>query len=130
MGGFCVTPHDLDENAQPDHFTGRRDGILFACRTSAARRQWVFAFGNMAPMKRSLTISLLIAGFVAGLGAGFVGGCRHQQFNLALQENKVAAANLKANTDFYRGTNLSPQLREFLKARIYCNVYNCVNSDL
>jgi hypothetical protein len=78
----------------------------------------------MAPMKRSLTISLLIAGFVAGLGTGFVGGCRHQQFDLALQENKVAAANLKANTDFYGGTNLSPQLREFLKARIYCNVYN------
>jgi hypothetical protein len=75
-------------------------------------------------MKRSTVIIPLAIGLALGATAGSVGGCRYQQFNLALQENKVAAANLKMNTDFYGGTNLSPQLREFLKARIYCNVYN------
>jgi hypothetical protein len=75
-------------------------------------------------MKRSTVIISLTIGLALGGTAGFVGGCRYQQFNLALQENKVAAANLKMNTDLHGGTNLSPQLREFLKARIYCNVYN------
>lgn len=75
-------------------------------------------------MKRSAAIIPVVIGLILGASAGFVGGCRYQQFNLALQENKVAAANLKMNTDLYGGTNLFPQLREFLKARIYCNVYS------
>ena len=51
-------------------------------------------------------------------------GARYKQFDLALQENKVAAANLKFNS-----TNLCPQFREYLKARIYCNVHNYYPDD-
>jgi hypothetical protein len=80
-------------------------------------------------MNRPLPIFLSIVTFVVGVGAGFIGGCRYRQFDLALQENKVAAGNLMINRAFYGGTNLSPQLREFLKARIYCNVYNYYPSD-
>jgi hypothetical protein len=83
----------------------------------------------IARMKRPVAIFLVIVAFVAGVGAGFLGGCRYRQFDLALQENKVAAANLKMDTDFYGSTNLSPQFREYLKARIYCNVYNYYSSD-
>ena len=43
---------------------------------------------------------------------------------MALTENKIAAANLKADRNFYGGTNLAPEFREYLKARIYHNVYS------
>ena len=59
-----------------------------------------------------------------GVAAGFAAGWRHRQFQLALQENMTAAANLQ----FYT-TNLCPGLREYLKARIYCNVRNYYPSD-
>ena len=36
---------------------------------------------------------------------------------MALQENKVATDNLRLSA-----TNLAPQLREYLKARVYCNI--------
>jgi hypothetical protein len=80
-------------------------------------------------MKKSLAMLLITTGFLAGIGAGFVGGCRYRQFSLALQENKLAAGNLHMNTFLHGGTNLSPQLREFLKARIYCNVRNLYPND-
>lgn len=82
-----------------------------------------------ARVKRPMTSLLLIAAFAIGVGVGFVGGCRYRQFDLALQENKVAAANLKTDADLFGGTNLTPQFREYLKARIYCNVYNYFSSD-
>lgn len=37
---------------------------------------------------------------------------------MALQENKIATVNLRFNS-----TNVGPQLKEYLKARIYCNVF-------
>jgi hypothetical protein len=69
-------------------------------------------------MKRLTVIFLILGGVLIGLAIGFLLGWRQAAFELALQENKVATANLK----FY-GTNLTPQLREYLKARVYCNVY-------
>jgi hypothetical protein len=63
-----------------------------------------------------LTI-IFIIGLAIGLLVGSIFGSKQASFGAALQENKVAAANLK----FY-STNLTPQLREYLKARIYCNV--------
>jgi hypothetical protein len=60
---------------------------------------------------------LFMLGLVIGFFVGAIVGSRQSSFSSALEENKVAAANLK----FY-GTNLTPQLREYLKARIYCNV--------
>jgi hypothetical protein len=75
-------------------------------------------------MKRSLAVVLLFVGILIGLGVGFVLGWRQRQFDLALQENKVAAVNLKFNS-----ANLCPQFREYLKARIYCNVYNYYPSN-
>lgn len=72
-------------------------------------------------MKRLPTILL---GVVIGFGLGFVVGWRNRQFELALQENKIAAVNLTL-----RSTNLCPQFREYLKARIYCNIYNYYPND-
>jgi hypothetical protein len=65
-------------------------------------------------MKLAITFAF---GLSMGLLIGFILGFRQGTFQIALQENKVAAANLK----FY-STNSTPQLREYLKARIYCNV--------
>ena len=73
---------------------------------------------------RSRATVLFLFGIVVGLGVGFILGCRHRQFHLALQENKVAAANLQFNS-----TNLCTEFREYLKARIYCNVYNYYPGD-
>jgi len=67
-------------------------------------------------MKVKLVI-IFVVGLTIGLLIGSIGGCKSASFGAALQENKVAAANLKCC-----GTNLTPQLREYLKARIYCNV--------
>ncbi len=61
---------------------------------------------------------------VLGFLVGFIAGRRYGQLDLALRENKVAAANLKMNRDFFGGTNLPPLFQEYLKARIYCNVRN------
>ena len=58
-------------------------------------------------------VSLLSLGLAVGYGLGFWQG----NFQQALKENKVSMANLR-----FFGTNLNPQLREYLKARIYCNV--------
>jgi hypothetical protein len=73
-------------------------------------------------MKRVHALVLLTVGLGIGLGFGFVLGLKHASFQLALQENRVAAANLK-----FAGQNgdseLAPQLREYLKARIYSNVH-------
>lgn len=63
-----------------------------------------------------LTIIFAI-GLVIGLLVGSIVGSKGASFGAALQENKVAAVNLKFHND-----DLSPQLREYLKARIYCNV--------
>jgi hypothetical protein len=67
-------------------------------------------------MKLKLVI-IFIVGLTIGLLIGSICGSKSASFGVALQENKVAAANLK----FY-GTNLTSQLREYLKTRIYCNV--------
>lgn len=69
-------------------------------------------------VKKLTVICLVLGGVLFGLVVGLALGWRQASFQSALQENKVAAANLK----FY-GTNLTPQLREYLKARVYCNVY-------
>jgi hypothetical protein len=69
-------------------------------------------------MKRPGVILLLLGGVLLGVALGFFLGWRQAAFQIALQENKVATWNLKFN-----GTNLTPQLREYLKARVYCNVY-------
>lgn len=69
-------------------------------------------------MKRPFTTILVgIAGVVAGLFVGLVLGHRQGEFQAALRENKIAVANLK-----FHGTNVSPQLREYLKTRIYSNI--------
>jgi hypothetical protein len=62
-------------------------------------------------------VIIFAAGLTIGLLIGSICGSKSASFGAALQENKVAAANLQ----FY-GTNLTPQLREYLKTRIYCNV--------
>ena len=80
------------------------------------------------PMKW-LFVPPLVVGLLVGSAAGYVGGCRSQQFRVALQENRIAAANLRMNVDFFGGTNLPPQLQEYLKARIYCNVYHYYPRD-
>ena len=68
-------------------------------------------------MKKLSVIIYVLGGVGFGVVIGAVLGWRQGSFQVALQENKVATANLK----FY-GTNLTPQLREYLKARVYCNV--------
>jgi len=75
-------------------------------------------------MNRPLVITAALTALLIGILVGFVMGRRYRQFDLALQENKVAAANLKTNHDFFAGTNLPPVFQEYLKARIYCNVRN------
>ncbi len=75
-------------------------------------------------MNRRLVITVGLATMALGILVGFMAGSRFRQFDLALRENKVAAANLKMNRDFFGGTNLPPVFQEYLKARIYCNVRN------
>ena len=72
---------------------------------------------NQTLMNRDLRIAagLLLLGI--GFAAGAVWGWRHGQFQAALEENKVAARNLEDNH-----LNLSPDLREYLKGRIYYNI--------
>ena len=75
-------------------------------------------------MKHSRVILLVILAFGAGVVIGGIGGSRSTRFSLALTENKIAAANLAADRNFYGGTNLAPEFREYLKARIYHNVFS------
>ena len=70
-------------------------------------------------MNRRAAIAIAAAGLIVGVLIGFAAGWRYRQFQLALQENKIAAGNLK-----YASTNLPPVFQEYLKARIYCNVRN------
>src|SRR5271155_3018402 len=63
-------------------------------------------------------LAMLLLGLAVGLLVGFLFGLKQGAFRMALQENKVAVDNLRMSP-----TNLTPQLREYLKARIYCNVY-------
>ena len=69
-------------------------------------------------------ITVAITALAVGGLVGFIAGCRYSRFDLALQENKVAAANLSLNRNFFGGTNLPTVFQEYLKARIYCNVRN------
>jgi len=80
--------------------------------------------GSIHIMKHSHVILLVILAFVAGLIIGGVGGSRSTRFGLALTENKIAAANLANDRNYYGGTNLAPEFREYLKARIYHNVFS------
>lgn len=72
---------------------------------------------NQTLMNRDLRIAagLLLLGI--GFAAGFMWGWRRGQFQAGLEENKVAAVNLQDNH-----LNLSPDLREYLKGRIYYNL--------
>jgi hypothetical protein len=71
-------------------------------------------------MKHSRVILLVSLAFVAGVIIGGVVGSRDARFGLALTENKIAAANLMPGRDI----PLSPEFREYLKARIYHNVFS------
>ena len=68
-------------------------------------------------MKLPKSTVALLGGIAVGVAIGFFVGWRQASFQLALWENKVAAVNLKFGSD-----KMSPQLREYLKARIYSNV--------
>lgn len=74
-------------------------------------------------MKRSSIICLVVVAFAVGVVVGGIAANRFTRFSLALSENKIAASNLALDRNFYGGTNLSPDFREYLKARIYHNVY-------
>lgn len=68
-------------------------------------------------MKRlRLILSVLLFG-VVGFATGYVWGFTSGRFQAGLEENKIAAADLRA-TDL----ELSPDLREYLKGRIYYNL--------
>lgn len=69
-------------------------------------------------MKRTLVVLAVLCGLMIGVGFGFVLGFKKGSFQVALQENKIATVNLKFNS-----TNITPQLREYLKARVYYNVH-------
>ena len=75
-------------------------------------------------MKRSYVILLVVAAFIAGVYVGGINGSRSTSFGLALTENKIAAANLATDRNFLGSTNLSPEFREYLKARIYHNIFS------
>ena len=64
----------------------------------------------------TLAIGVLV-GAIVGLAVGFACGRCQGQFQVAFQENRVACSNLR-----FRPTALGPQLREYLKARVYSNV--------
>ena len=61
------------------------------------------------------------------LAAGFCGGAfwgvRFASFQSALAENKIATVNLDSSSE------LNPQFREYLKARIYSNILQFYPSD-
>jgi hypothetical protein len=66
-------------------------------------------------MKRSLfPLILFSTGALTFLAVGYVLGLRHGQFQAALQKAKVAKATLRRDD-----VTIEPQLREFLKGRIY-----------
>ena len=69
-------------------------------------------------MKRLGAILLVMLAFGIGIAVGAILGFRKGRFQAALQENKIATWNLQ-----FHSTNLEPQLKEYLKARIYCNVF-------
>ena len=68
-------------------------------------------------MKRTMIMIAVLCGLMIGFAFGFFRGFKQGSFQVALQENKIATANLKFNE-----TNLAPQLKEYLKARVYYNV--------
>jgi hypothetical protein len=96
-------------------------GVHTSCHgTRLTPRPCSSTFGSSKKMKKVRIIVLPLVGIIAG----FIAGWHYRQFDLALQENKIAAANLMMNSQIYGGSNLPPQLQEYLKARIYCNVHN------
>ncbi len=75
-------------------------------------------------MRYSYVILLVTLAFIAGVVVGGISGNHSARFRLALTENKIAAANLAADRYWFGGTNLSPEFREYLKARIYHNIFS------
>jgi hypothetical protein len=65
---------------------------------------------------KATSVFTAVGGALLGVILGFKLGWRQSSFQVALQENKVARANLTS-------TNTAPQLREYLKARVYYNVH-------
>lgn len=80
------------------------------------RRASSRTLGNDA-MKRLLSLSpgLLLA--LVGLAAGWILGFKSGKFQAGLEENKIAAACLRAED-----LTLSPDFREYLRGRIYYNL--------
>lgn len=76
-------------------------------------------------MKKTVATALVIVGVAAGYLAGLAVGHGQGAFRVALEENKIAAWNLQFHAD-----KLSPQLAEYLKTRIYCNVLVRYPNDL
>ena len=68
-------------------------------------------------MKLPKSLTAVLGGIIIGVAIGFFLGWRQASFQVALWENKVSAANLRFGAD-----KLSPQLREYLKSRVYSNV--------
>ncbi|MEW6159143.1 MAG: hypothetical protein AB1813_17090, partial [Verrucomicrobiota bacterium] len=68
-------------------------------------------------MKRLLQISKGLIFAALGLVVGWWWGFQSGRFQAGLEENKIAAACLRAND-----LNLSADFREFLKGRIYYNL--------
>jgi hypothetical protein len=70
---------------------------------------------------------LYLIATVALTGAAFYGGAiwglSSARFQSALAENKIAILNLDSSTE------LNPQFREYLKARVYSNILQFYPSD-
>jgi hypothetical protein len=69
---------------------------------------------------------IIAAVLIAGIGflAGAYRGVNKGVFNAGLQENKIAAACLRADD-----LSLSPEFREYLKGRIYYNLASKYPND-
>lgn len=75
-------------------------------------------------MKRIIRILVGLLLLAITFAAGAAWGLGHGQFQAALEESKVAASCLRADD-----LSLSPDLREYLKGRIYYNIASKFPND-